>query len=160
MLSRLLRPLLLAVGFGALAAAPASAASQLVTVSDYAFSLPGVVIEPGESVTWSYAGGGLDHHNVFFEDSMFTMPSVPLFAPWPTMPTRTFSTPGVYPYYCQDHGGPGGVGMSGIVYVGQAIPGAAPNPSFTATPGAAVVGQSVTFDASGTTDADNDIKRY
>ena len=31
--------------------------------------------------------------------------------------SRTFNTPGVYSYYCDLHGGPGGVGMSGTVTV-------------------------------------------
>jgi plastocyanin len=29
----------------------------------------------------------------------------------------TFDQPGVYPYYCQPHGGPGGQGMSGTIIV-------------------------------------------
>jgi hypothetical protein len=33
------------------------------------------------------------------------------------MPTRTFSQPGVYRFYCVVHGGPGGEGMSGRVTV-------------------------------------------
>ena len=31
--------------------------------------------------------------------------------------SQTFADPGVYPYYCTLHGGPGGVGMSGTVIV-------------------------------------------
>ena len=29
----------------------------------------------------------------------------------------TFDNPGEYPYYCQDNGGPGGEGMSGVIVV-------------------------------------------
>jgi plastocyanin len=29
----------------------------------------------------------------------------------------TFDEPGTYPYYCDNHGGPGGEGMSGVIIV-------------------------------------------
>src|SRR6266702_1644369 len=36
------------------------------------------------------------------------------------MYTHTFTTPGRYPYYCTLHGGAGGVGMAGVIVVGNA----------------------------------------
>jgi len=43
---------------------------------------------------------------------------------------HTFTTPGTYPYYCVLHGGPGGVGMSGVVNVLSSTP----TPTRTRTP--------------------------
>src|SRR6266702_2832239 len=36
------------------------------------------------------------------------------------MYTHTFTTPGRYSYYCTLHGGAGGVGMAGVIVVGNA----------------------------------------
>jgi hypothetical protein len=71
-----------------------------------------VTVFQGETVTWNNAGGT---HNVKFDDGSFTQPASPSSAAWTV--SRTFPTPGSYRYYCQVHGGPGGVGMSGIVNV-------------------------------------------
>ncbi len=157
---------LLAILFAfASSASPAIAANQAVTLRDYGFEAPGVAVKPGDSVTWSYpVSAGSDHHNVHFEDGAFTQPSEPQFAPfWPTpSPTRTFAAEGVYPYFCADHGGFGGVGMAGVVYVNASgtIPGVAPTASFTITPAVVATGESVSLNATASSDPDDAISRY
>ncbi len=147
----------------ALPATPAIAANQQVLVTDYAFAPPGVAVAPGESVTWTYPGGG-EIHNVHFEDEQPTTPpiSTPISAPWTTV--RTFPAPGEYRYYCDEHGTPGGQGMSGIVHVnaGATIPGTAPAASFTVSSALITVGQAVSLNAAASSepDAGDAIVRY
>ena len=43
------------------------------------------------------------------------MPAFAVGSAW--VVSRTFNTPGMYRYYCDLHGGPNGVGMSGTVTV-------------------------------------------
>lgn len=115
-------------------AAPTNAADQTVHavaagVGDYGsfdnhFEPATVRVAPGEAVTWVNDGGT---HNVRFEDGRFEAPADP--APpeaWPAPVRRSFNEPGAYRFYCEAHGGPGGVGMSGIVLVGSQT--AAPPP--------------------------------
>ena|GEM_PF-3416441 len=153
--------MLLAVAAIALPATPAIAASQQVQVTDFAFVTPGVAVTPGESVTWRYLSGG-DHHNVVFDDGSFANPPSPLIGPWTTM--RSFPTAGAYRYFCQEHGGPGGQGMSGIVYVnaGGTVPGSAPTASFTVSSTLVTVGQNVSLNAAASTEPDpgDSILRY
>ena len=162
------RPMrLLTVGIIALAsalcaglAAPAMADNQQVSVEDNVFVPPGVAVKPGESVTWTHLAGGEEHHNVAFEDGQLIYPVVPSHDPWTT--SRTFAAEGIYRYYCQEHGSPGGIGMSGVVYVNATgtIAGVAPTASFAASPAVAAVGQSVTYSAAGSSDADGQIVKY
>ena len=63
-------------------------------------------------VTWNN-GSGL--HNVHFDDNSFDMPPSPSSSAWSV--SRTFTSPGTFRYYCEAHGGPNGVGMSGTVWV-------------------------------------------
>ena len=94
-------------------AAPALAANQTVTATGgNQFTAEHVGVNVGEMVTWNN-GGGL--HNVHFDDNSFDMPASPSGAAWSVQ--RTFNTPGTYRYYCEAHGGPNGVGMSGTVAV-------------------------------------------
>ncbi len=102
---------------GGLAAIPALASDAGVTATvDNTFKPGDLTVSTGESVTWKNVGG---EHNVKFEDGQYEQPSDP--APpeaWPAASLkRTFAEPGTYPYYCENHGAPGGVGMSGTVTV-------------------------------------------
>lgn len=158
---------LLAAALAVLAAAPAPARadSQSVQATDIAFKSPGVAVKPGESVTWSYPSGS-DRHNVHFETLPFQEPPSPSGPGWTPRPDRTLTFPkeGTYRYYCDEHGGPGGQGMSGIVHVNAdgIVPGVAPTASFTVTPTLARVGQSVAFAAVASSDPDpmDSIVRY
>jgi plastocyanin len=99
-----------------LAAAPAVADQSSKTTASNTFSPSDITISPGEKVTFSNGDMGL--HNVAWDDNgVPPAPSSPSFSWGTTVPSRTFSTPGVYRFYCQEHGGPGGVGMSGKVTV-------------------------------------------
>ena len=94
-------------------AAPALAANQTVTATNFnTFSAQHVGVNVGEMVTWNNAGG---IHNIHFDDNSYDMPASPSGAAWSV--NRTFSTPGLYRYYCEVHGGPNGSGMSGTVAV-------------------------------------------
>jgi plastocyanin len=94
-------------------AGPAPAANQTVTATSLAtFSPKTVTVNTGEMVTWNN-GGGI--HNVHFDDNSFVMPPTAQSGAWSV--SRTFNTPGTFRYYCDLHGGPNGVGMSGTVWV-------------------------------------------
>jgi plastocyanin len=93
--------------------AAASAASwEVVTTSRDEFSPSSLAIEAGDTVAFRNTGG---EHNVKFEDGSFEQPSQPSLLPWRV--SRTFGAPGRFAYYCENHGGPGGVGMSGVIVV-------------------------------------------
>ena len=87
-------------------------APATVTANNYSFSPPEVVINQGETVTWTNAGGS---HNVVIEAESFESPSpeAPPGPPnWPV--THAFNTPGTFTYYCRPHRG---LGMTGTVTV-------------------------------------------
>ena len=92
--------------------APALGANATVNLSGTSFTAANVTVFQGETVTWNNTGG---LHNVHFDDNSYVMPSPPQNAPWTR--SRTFNAPGTFRYYCEVHGGPGGVGMSGTVTV-------------------------------------------
>jgi plastocyanin len=116
------------LGFGilvalAVLAAPAGAANQTVnaTISNQ-FSPRDVTVNLSDSVTWNNTGG---FHNVHFDDNSFVQPSSASFDSWSV--SRTFTTAGTFRYYCDIHGAPNGVGMSGTVTVnGDAVRAASP----------------------------------
>ena len=96
-------------------ASPALAANQTVIANEFNQFVPKhVTVDPGNMVTWNnMSGGGL--HNVHFDDNSFQQPPFASNAAWSV--SKTFPTPGLYGYYCDVHGGPNGVGMSGTVTV-------------------------------------------
>jgi plastocyanin len=102
-------------------AVPAGAANQTVVVSSNLFTPTDVTVVQGDTVTWTNSGGS---HNVHFDDNSFVMPAAPDPSPWSV--SRSFDTVGVFRYYCEAHGYPKGVDMSGAVYVQS--PGTAPPP--------------------------------
>jgi plastocyanin len=114
-------PLPLAIGL--LLAVPASAADQAVTATfGNDFEPAQVTVDIGDTVTWNNGGG---FHNVKFDDGSFEQPGQPDPSSWSVQ--RTFDTPGTFRYYCEQHGGPNGAGMSGTVGV-RAPSGAVPPP--------------------------------
>jgi YD repeat-containing protein len=147
------------VAFVLLGAAPALAHNEEVQVVDNAFMPSAVAITPGEGITWINPGTN-DHHNVTFDDGTFSEPPEPSTGPWSR--ERVFANAGTFRYYCEEHGGPGGQGMSGTVFVNAtaSVPGTPPSASFTASPSPALVGQDVSFNATGSSDPDGSVVEY
>ena len=141
-------PLLLA-GLLCLAGSPAEAqTTHAVDIVGTSFSPSQITIQAGDSVRWTNRSGGA--HNVAADDNSFRNGN-PSSSVWTF--TRGFNTPGEFGYYCQPHGSPGGIGMSGKVIVqGEAPP---PPNDFVINEGIsgswynpATVGQGVLLEAS------------
>ncbi len=106
---------------------PAWAAPGAVGVRDNTFEPPEVRIDPGDSVVWSYEQGQNIHTVTSDERGQFSSGDMsstnnPTFS-------HTFEQEGYYPYFCRYHGARGGVGMAGMVIVGdpdEPPPGAEP----------------------------------
>ncbi|HVS63203.1 MAG TPA: Calx-beta domain-containing protein [Thermoanaerobaculia bacterium] len=119
------------------AIAPGRAENHRVRVLNDRFDPPMLTIQTGDTVTWTNVGGG--QHNVradsgqfrcaqdcddvgpggppdYDPDSPSDNPGDPSTANWSS--TVEFDRKGEVPYHCEVHGGPGGVGMSGVVVVG------------------------------------------
>jgi plastocyanin len=106
----------------ALAAEP-----HTVNTSGTSFVPKTITIAVGDSVTWKNDGG---FHSVDFDDgSVNTAPTGA-----DTIATHEFETAGTFNYYCEIHGGPDGVGMSGTVVVQGAEATPTASPTATATP--------------------------
>lgn len=91
---------------------PATAEVTVGPNGSQAFSPASVTIAAGGSVTWTWASSG---HNVVGDNG--TPARSGALANAGTTYTATFPTAGVYHYYCEAHGAPNGVGMSGTVTV-------------------------------------------
>ncbi len=81
-------------------------------VGGLSYSPADISIAVGDEVEWS---GPFGSHPLVSEDGL-----------WPVVSTGdsfryVFTKPGIYRYFCQFHGGPGGAGMSGIVRVGTPL---------------------------------------
>ena len=147
----------LVAGFCAVIPVPALAANQNVGVRDDFFDPSRVAVMPGESVTWTNPGSG-EEHNVRFEDKQAAELG-PSNQPWTA--SRTFPTSGAsgaFPFFCEIHGAPGGIGMAGVVYVNSAanLP---PIARLTVSPGVALPGQPVSF-RSESSDTGGSITKY
>jgi plastocyanin len=102
-------------GAVSLTAAPALGGSierTVIATPDNEFFPEALTVRPGTRVDWENRG---IQHNVKFEDGRFEQPRDPQSTPWRVW--RRFDTRGVYRYYCEAHGGPGGRGMSGRIIV-------------------------------------------
>ncbi len=82
-----------------------------VEVSDFVFTPSDLTIMVNDTVRWVNQGG---NHNVVADDASFTS-GAPSTAAW--VYERVFTSAGSNPYYCVNHGGPGGTGMSGVITV-------------------------------------------
>jgi plastocyanin len=82
-----------------------------VDMKNLAYAPKEIHVAPGSTVTWT--NDDALQHTVTADDGSFDSG---LLDPSATF-TQEFDTPGVYPYFCQPHGGPGGVGMSAVVVV-------------------------------------------
>jgi plastocyanin len=95
-------------------------AATTVAVGDNTFMPSKITIVRGTTIVWKSQSGVA--HTVTADDGSFDSKTLP---PNGTF-THTFGAAGVFPYYCQIHGGPHGEGMSGAIIVTDAA--AAPQP--------------------------------
>lgn len=117
----------LVVALVGVAPMPARAAPGAVAVRDNSFEPREVHIDPGDSVIWSYEQGQNVHTVTSDERGQFSSGDMsstnnPTFS-------HTFEQEGYYPYFCRYHGAHGGVGMAGMVILGDPAgppPGAQP----------------------------------
>lgn len=94
------------------ASAPAQADTFEVTANpNNTFAPNQLSITEGDSVTFRNGGGA---HNVHFEEDVDAA-FPPSQDAWSF--TRTYSTPGTYRFFCDAHGGRGGLDMAGVVVV-------------------------------------------
>jgi plastocyanin len=101
------------LGGFAIWASPALAATQTVTANTAnTFTPSSAIIAKGDTVNWINNGG---LHNVHFDDNSYVMPASPSGTAWSV--SKTFANAGTYRYYCEIHGSPGGIGMSGTITV-------------------------------------------
>jgi plastocyanin len=109
-------------------AGTARAAEVFVTVSttSNSYSPQIVFIQPGDTVTWTYAGGSMPHDVHADDNSYFNNLSSSAWTFSHTFPAAMTSR-----YYCTAHGAPGGVGMSGVVVVGGRLPWAPSDIAYT-----------------------------
>ena len=84
----------------------------VAATSDNTFFPKTLTRAPNTTVYFENRGGP---HNVKFEDGQFEQPGDPSLTPWRVW--RHFDNVGVYRFYCEMHGGPGGVGMSGTIAI-------------------------------------------
>jgi plastocyanin len=107
-------------------AVPAWAATSDVTVSDFAYSPASVQIQPGDTVTWTFAGPDLNHSvtsTAGQSESFDSDPNAsPLHAPGDKF-SHTFNSAGRFTYFCKVHSF-----MTGTVQVGDPGGGEPPPP--------------------------------
>lgn len=114
-------------------ASPAIHAAATFTVevrANNTFFPASVTIAPGDTVVWLRIGGS---HNVTADDGSFRLgetASGNVGGSWTTV-SHTFNAAGTFRYFCEAHGGAGGLGMSGTVIVQDAA--ATQTPMATAT---------------------------
>lgn len=109
---RTLAPRIAVLALSVCIAGRASAEEFSVEVTDSSFTPTELRIRPGDTVVWRNTGG---LHNVVADDLGFRSgaPSSARFTF-----RHTFERDGTYPYFCEAHGGAGGIGMAGRVIVG------------------------------------------
>ncbi len=96
----------------AAAHAQAGPGPVVAATSDNTFFPRTLTRTPNTTVYFENRGG---LHNVKFEDGLFEQPADPTLTPWRVW--RHFDNPGTFAFYCESHGGPGGVGMSGTIVI-------------------------------------------
>jgi plastocyanin len=85
---------------------------QTITLTDFDFAPKTVTIKAGTSVV--FVNQGQRKHTATADDNSF---DTGVIAPGASSAPVVFNKPGTVPYYCQFHGGPGGVGMAAVIVV-------------------------------------------
>jgi plastocyanin len=94
---------------------PTAATTILVGQDGNRFEPAELTIAVGQTVNWYWPPGSADHNVV--PDDNDSPPKSGAPARYPRFHSYQFTIPGTYRYYCQVHGAPGGVGMSGTITV-------------------------------------------
>ena len=101
--------------------ASSSAANFDVSITDFTFTPTPLNVSVGDTVKWTsnaeFVYSVSSDTGVF--DSGASCPVSGCMQPDDEF-SFTFNSAGSFPYFCRIHGGPGGVGMSGVVVVSQA----------------------------------------
>jgi len=87
----------------------------VIELNEASFSPAELTINVGDTIYWQSMG--YYNHNVVADDSSFYIGDLSS-GNWLGM--LVLETPGIFQYYCSIHGGPGGVGMSGVITVENA----------------------------------------
>ena len=87
-------------------------ATVSVSMKDFQFDPKPITVKAGDSITWK--NDGTKKHTATADDGSFDTAVV---APGTTSQPIKFDKPGTYAFYCQFHGGPGGVDMSATIIV-------------------------------------------
>jgi plastocyanin len=99
-------------------AAPDPDAANSVRVLDEGgnrFEPASIAVSVGDTVNWVWQVGSLAHNIVPDDGNAPATSGAP--TAYPKFLSFRFMIPGEYSYHCTVHGGPGGVGMSGLVTV-------------------------------------------
>jgi plastocyanin len=101
---------------------PAFAATYTVTVGDNFYSPQNLTVRSGDVVTFQWQAGS--HPTQLNSSPGATSPAWTVFQMNSSSQTRTmtFTTVGVYNYYCTAHGAPPNIGMYGNITVAAATP--------------------------------------
>jgi plastocyanin len=92
---------------------PTGGGGSNVVVSNDKFTPTDISVTTGTTITWQWNSGGVTHTVTFNDGPDSDLKSSGTF-------TRTFQTPGTYPYFCKIHQN---VGMTGTVTVTAASTG-------------------------------------
>jgi plastocyanin len=90
-------------------ATPSATPTPMIQDLAFTWTPNQLTVTAGTTVTWGWVGT----HDVRSDTSLFSSGPAATGGSF----QYTFSTPGTYRYYCGIHGGPGGTGMSGIIFV-------------------------------------------
>jgi plastocyanin len=90
--------------------------STTISVVNNAFNPSTLTVSVGTTVTWSWAASAIQH-NVVPDVSGGEPATSGGFVNGPHTYQYTFNNPGTFRFYCANHGGPGGIGMSGTITV-------------------------------------------
>jgi plastocyanin len=99
--------------FNATAANPPPPGTTISVINN-AFNPSSLTVPRGTTVTWSWASAAVQHNVVPDATEPVTSGG---FANGPHTYQYRFDNPGTFRYYCANHGGPGGFGMSGTITV-------------------------------------------
>lgn len=85
----------------------------IVGVFDDEFQPKALTVPVGTTVIWQVAPNAASNHTVTADGGLFSSGELSAGGTF----QFTFTTPGVYPYFCSVHGGAGGEGMAGVITV-------------------------------------------